>query len=170
MGIIVDSGAARSCIGVKQAKALAKIQVADQGVMKSKVSFKFGDIIHKSLAKMLVSIPTQNGSSMPFACDIVRSDIPFFLGLDVMRREGFITNVRDLELEHNDWSLPMKIRKNHLIISCLSNICYSKAQLKSFIVIFDTQGLKIIPITETDRPRKGSRKYHSNTKINSIEM
>ena len=130
MATVVDSRATRSCIGVKQAKALAKIQVADQEVLKSNVSFKFGDIIHKSLGKMRVSIPTPNGSCMAFTCDIVRADIPLLLGLDVMRREGLIINVRDLELEHNDWSLPMKIRDNHLIISWLSNIYYSKAQLK----------------------------------------
>ena len=98
--------------------------------MKSKFAFKFGDIIHKYLAKMLVSIPTQNGSSMGFACDIVRSDIPLLTGLDVIRREELIINIGNLELEYNDWILPMKIKNNHLIISWLSNIHYSKTQLK----------------------------------------
>ena len=58
MGTMVDSGAARSCIGIKEAKALAKIQVADQEVLKSKIYFKFRDIVHKSLGKMRVLVPS----------------------------------------------------------------------------------------------------------------
>ena len=141
-GTVVDTGAARSCIGMKQAKALAKIQGANQEVKKSNVIFKFGDITHKSLGTMQISIPTPNGNNMTFRCDIVPADIPLLLGLDVMRREGLIINVRDLELEHNDWSMPMKVRNNHLIISWLSNVYYSKAQLKKLHRHFRHPGAK----------------------------
>ena len=112
---------------MKQTEAFAKIQGAHQEVKKSNVIFKFGDITHKSLGTMQVSIPTPNGNTMNFRCDIIPADIPLLLRLDVMRREGLIINVRDLELEHSDWSMPMKVRNNHLIISWLSNVYYSKA-------------------------------------------
>ena len=56
-GTVVDSGAARSCIRINQATALAKTQVADQEICKSNIAFKFGNIDHKSLGKMKVSIP-----------------------------------------------------------------------------------------------------------------
>ena len=121
MGTVVDSRAARSYIGIKQFKAFAKLQVADQEVMKSNVSFKFEDIADKSLGKMRVLISNPNGNSIEFPCDIVRADIPLLLGFDVMRREGLTMNVRDLDLEHNNWGFGMKIRNNHLIISWLSN-------------------------------------------------
>ena len=85
MGTAIDSVAVRSCIGVKQAKALAKIQEADQRVMKSKISFKFRDIIHQCFAKMLVSIRTRNVSSTAFTREIDRSDFLILIGLDAMR-------------------------------------------------------------------------------------
>ena len=106
------------------------MQVADHEIWKSNIAFKFRNIDHKSLGKMKVSIPAPNGNNVIFRCDTVSPDIPILLGLELMRREGLIINVRDLELEHNDWSFPMKSRNKHLIISRLSNICYSKAQLK----------------------------------------
>ena len=89
---------------------------------------------------MKASIPTPNGNNVTFRCDIVSANIPLLLGLDVMRREGFIINLRDLEIEHNDWSLPMKIRNNHLIISWLSNIYYYKGQIKKLLRHFRHQG------------------------------
>ena len=63
---------------------------------------------------------------MKFSCDIVLADIPLLLGLDVMIPEGLIINVRDLEIEHNDWSLPTKIRNNYLVISSLSTFIIPK--------------------------------------------
>ena len=67
---------------------------------------------------------------MTFECDIVPADIPLLLGIDVMRHEGLIIIARDLELEHDDWSLPTKICNNHLIVAWLRNIYYSKIQPK----------------------------------------
>ena len=69
---------------------------------------------------------------MIFRCDVLSADFPLLLLLDLMRRERLINDVRDLELEQNGWSLPMKIQNNHLIISWLSNIYYPNVELKKF--------------------------------------
>ena len=79
---------------------------------------------------MKISISIPNRHNIAFECGIVSADIPLLLGIDVMRHEGLMINVRDPELERDDWSLPMKIRGNHLIISWISNIYYCKMQLK----------------------------------------
>ena len=123
-GTVVDIGAAESCTGVKQTKAFAKIQDAHQEVKQSDVIFKFRDSTRKSPGTMQISIPIPNGSNMIFRCDIVPTDILLLLGLDVTRTEGLIINVRDSELEYSDWSMPMKVRNNHLVISWLSNVYY----------------------------------------------
>ena len=52
------------------------------------MSFKFGDITHKSLGTMQKSIPTPNGNNMTFRCDIISADNPVLLGLDLMATEG----------------------------------------------------------------------------------
>ena len=64
------------------------------------MSFKFGDITHKSLGTMQKSIPTPNGNNMTFRCDIISADNPVLLALDIMGTEGLMVNVRDLELKH----------------------------------------------------------------------
>ena len=60
----------------QSSKSTSQIQGKDQEVRKSNVAFKFGDIVHKYLGSMQVSIPTPNGENIIFSCDIVRADIP----------------------------------------------------------------------------------------------
>jgi len=128
-GTVVDTGAARSCIGYNQAKALWKLQGFKSQIEPSNILFKFGDVVHCSNKIMNLSIPTPNGNELNFKCNIVNADVPLLLGLDVLKRENLIVNVRDLKHEHMDSKLPMKIHKNHLIVPLVDEIFYSKVQL-----------------------------------------
>ena len=131
-GIVVDTGAARSCIGLNQAKALWKLQGFKNQIESSNVFFEFGDVVYKSNQIMDVSMSTPNGNELNFKCNVEDAHVPLLLGLHVLKRENLIANLRDLNLEHKDWKLLMKIHRNHLVVPLMKEIFYSRYQLLKF--------------------------------------
>lgn len=147
---IVDSGAARWCIWINQARALAETEKKDRELRKFNFALKFGNIVHQSQGKIKVSIPTLSSRDMTFSCVIVPADILVLLGLNVIIRERLMRNVRDLEIELDDSSPPMKIRNNNLAIS-------------------SSWRKKVVSITETNKTWKGTRKYSCYTQKDSAK-
>lgn len=57
-----------------------------------------GDVVFKSMRIMNDSMPISNGHELSFLCDVVKVDVLLLLGVDHMRWEGMIVDVRDMVL------------------------------------------------------------------------
>jgi len=132
-GIVVDSGAASSCIGLSQAIVWRKMNNDSSPWRKSTLSFKFGHSVYESLGKMVIDIPTPNGKNLCFICDIVNADVPLLLGLDVMIDERMIINVKEFKLQTDSWEVPLRVKDGHLVIQLTRNINFTRKQLEKFL-------------------------------------
>jgi len=106
-GAVIDTGAARSCIGKKQAVAYAGTIGHVPKLSKTNLSFRFGDKVEKSCGAILIKLPIGNGMLIEFYCDIVPANIPLLLGLDILKRERLIIDVDLMELRNAHWSMKM---------------------------------------------------------------
>ena len=78
---IVDTGAARSVVGLKLARRLLASQGEKLSLCPSSRQFRFGVDLRKSLGTMTIRIPTPS-KILSISVDVVEPDIPFLLGLD----------------------------------------------------------------------------------------
>lgn len=71
-----------------------------------------------SMGKLAVRLPLQNSSMLAFCADVVRADIPVFLGLDVMSRCGLVLEMIEGELgsEQPPWRMPIVYHFGHELI------------------------------------------------------
>ena len=58
-GAVVDTGAAKSCIGIRQAVAYSHLQGKRLLIEPSQISFKFGVVVCKSQVVVLINLPKQ---------------------------------------------------------------------------------------------------------------
>ena len=64
--------------------------------------------------------------------DIVRPDVPFLLGLDILDKEGLVANnvMNQLQSLKYNWSLPIERKLGHMFVSWESTSAYfTKPQL-----------------------------------------
>lgn len=83
-GTIVDTGAAKLCIGLWQAKAYMALYGVIQTPSKPRINFRSADCLHKSRGVIQISLPKPIGRWIRFDCDIVSVDVPLLSGLDEM--------------------------------------------------------------------------------------
>lgn len=82
-GAVIDTGAAKSCIGAIQARAYSKWAKKPFKLRMSSNSFKLGDVVHPSLGELGVSLPTSSGS-LAIDMDVISADTPMLLGVDFL--------------------------------------------------------------------------------------
>ena len=90
LGFCVDVGAPRSVIGRKE---LARMYIAhgihNRHIHPPNNRFRFTDAAFKSLGKVYIPLKTPPGAPrVNVVLDIVSADIPVFLGMDIMDKEG----------------------------------------------------------------------------------
>lgn len=83
IGAAIDTGAERTVIGSRQAKAYVAKQTYSPDMRQSYRIFLFGDNRVKSCGQLNILMPTPR-SVLSFYADIVPSDVPLLLGLDVL--------------------------------------------------------------------------------------
>ncbi len=66
-------------------------------------SFKFGEVVHKSTEIMDLLILTPNWDELNFNCNTANADVPLLSGLDILKRENLVVNLRDLKLQDYHW-------------------------------------------------------------------
>jgi hypothetical protein len=85
-GAEIDTGASKSIIGVKQAKAYC-VHKLRMNAQLSSTRFRFADQICSSMGRIKIYIPTPD-KSMDVWVDIVQAVVPLLLGLDTMSING----------------------------------------------------------------------------------
>ena len=118
-GACLDIGAQRTCIGIKQARALTSKQGIKLKLTPSPFVFKFGDVKHHSLGKMNIRIPTPNTGFLEIQADVVSADVPLLIGIDTLDKFKLVAdNVRNiLECRTQQWSLPITRLHGHMYIT-----------------------------------------------------
>jgi len=95
-GALLDTGAQRSVIGLRQTMAYFKLMSIEKYIQKSDVIFMFGTTKVEAIGMVEISIPTPTGS-LEIQVDVVQEDIPFLLGIDLMDKHGLqLLNVYNL--------------------------------------------------------------------------
>lgn len=124
-GGCLDTGAQRSVIGLKQAKAYYNTIGTKMKPKKSSSSFRFGDGVHNSLGIIQFRIPLPNRDYLHIDVDVVMPDVPLLIGLDILDQEQLIPNNVENELQSSiyGWSIPIKRKHGHLYITWNENIC-----------------------------------------------
>lgn len=89
-GVIVDTGAAKSCIGKKQ---LTRTLLFNHRSHRSNLIMRF----RVPLVFVEISLPLPDDSIMRFRSGVVSANVPFLSCIDFMKREGVIINVPNME-------------------------------------------------------------------------
>ncbi len=129
LGAVIDTGAAKSCIGLKQAQAYAAWCGSSFKTAKSSHSFKLGDVIHQSLGTFDLILPTPTGG-ITFKTEIIAADVPLLIGLDVIDEHYLLADTRVNQLVHQDWVLPIIRDEGHLWVRWVTKVQYTKPQLQ----------------------------------------
>ena len=127
-GGVIDTGAHKTVMGNKQAKAYCRKYGVKFKMKRSSRSFMFGNHIHKSLGRMVMYLPTTNGP-VPFEVDIVAIDVPLLFGLDFMDRHQAIPNIVRNQFEAESWSIPITRKHGHLYVEWSYATNYTEGQL-----------------------------------------
>ncbi len=117
-GACVDTVAKQSLIGERQAKAYCKRQKFNSKLETSTTRFRFGDGSYPSLGSMEIGISIPNGSFLKIELDIVSSDVPLLLGLDVLDRESIVANnvTNEIQSPLSGWSMPLERKFGNLYL------------------------------------------------------
>ena len=113
LGAVVDSGASKSCMGIRQARALCKATGQSMSLRPTTVRFRFGSGPTQPLGIMDVNLSTPGGPvSVP--CHVVKNDVPLLLGLDFLdENQLYLRNTRNTLCSENGWSLPIARAAGH---------------------------------------------------------
>lgn len=142
---VVDTGAARSVVGLRTARRLARSVGEKLRLTQYRRSFRFGTTVHESLGTMTTIVPTPGGC-FRIQIDVVEADVPFLLGLDALDAHRLQALSVTSQLEHvpipSDnsiqslgWRVPLKRRQGHLLwefypIRDAHEILYTRVQLE----------------------------------------
>lgn len=108
-GACVDFGAQKVCIGVKQAQKYCTMMGEPWKVNGSNLVFKFGDKSHEELGTMQIKIPLSSYKFVEQNVHVINADVPFLLGLDVMKKLKMIVDFDSdtASSKLDSWTLPM---------------------------------------------------------------
>ena len=131
-GACLDIGAQRTCIGFKQALAYCQGYGVKLTLQKSPFTFTFGDGVYPSLGTMKIRIPTPDLSFLDLDVDVVKPDVPFLLGLDILDKHHLVADNVENKLRSRTlgWSIPISRRRGHLYIDWrLKEALFTRSEL-----------------------------------------
>lgn len=136
-GACIDSGAQRTVIGRKQARAYIR-QVGDKKSMirhhsNKAARFRFGDTNHQCDGVLLIHMPVADDLVVQFEAYVVPIDVPLLLGLDVLRKLDIVIRFGNGTLlnEEDGWILQLKQKMGHLYAEWPPAIYYTEQQLRT---------------------------------------
>ena len=126
-GACLDTGAQSTVIGLEQAKAYCKFMETEMNLNPSENRFRFGDNSQRSLGSIIMKIPLGDKRLIIEKVDVVKSDIPFLIGLDFMDKYKFYVNTVTNQLcaPLLELQIPLKRKKGHIYLTW----CNSKETL-----------------------------------------
>ena len=79
-------------------------------------SFRFGSDVQMSLGTIPIRIPTGHDTFLKLFVDVVPIDVPFLLGLDVLKREQIYPNTVDNKLvcKSQNWEVDLRLKFGHM--------------------------------------------------------
>ena len=127
----IDTGAEQCVIGKTQAMLYCKKHEVPFKLRQSDTRFRFGDGSYDSLGKIIIKIPTPNGSTLVRKMDVVQADIPLLIGLDLLHEEKLVAdNVRNkLVNTVSNWEMPITRKFGHLYLCWSKSILFTKSEL-----------------------------------------
>jgi hypothetical protein len=87
-GVRIDTGAERTVIGLKQARAYCRMMKRPLKPYPNSNVYVFGEDRRKSLGSISIRIPTSQNAFIEVLADVVTANVPFLLGLDLLRKFG----------------------------------------------------------------------------------
>lgn len=131
-GGCLDTGAYRTVIGISQCEAYANKYKLHLAPFREQCNCVFGDDKCPSLGVVFIIIPTPSGVTQ-IKTHIVRPDVPFLIGLDVLDKHSWniLTVQNKLESVGDGWEMSCIRKYAHIYVTWddYSDIFYSKASL-----------------------------------------
>lgn len=131
-GVCLDTEAQKTVIGESQAGAYCRFVGVKIKPRPSRSFFRFGSGLGKSLGTIQLRIPTPDISFMLLTVDVVRADVPFLVGLDVLDTFKLVDTVENnLKCALADWFIPAVRKLGHVYIEWKScdRILFTKSEL-----------------------------------------
>ena len=91
-GACLDTGAQRTVIGLRQAKAYCRYTGTKFRLVSSKNRYRFGNDRQSSLGSLTIQIPFLDSHATIERVDVVNSDVPLLIGLDLLDKYGIFIN------------------------------------------------------------------------------
>lgn len=132
-GACLDTGAQTTVIGLNQAKAYCRYMRVKLKTKENSNKYKFGEDQQNSLGSMRIRIPIPDHKMITERVDIVKADVPFLIGLDLLDKYKFYVNNVDNCLCSTKLNLkiPLVRKHGHLYLEWSKNdtIMYTKSEL-----------------------------------------
>ncbi len=133
-GVCMDDGAQRSSAGLSAYKRYWSCTHSLPELTSSNELFKLGKIVHKSLGKTVIRMPTDDrGNLLEYETEAIDVNLPILFGLDNMKEHRWCVNdVTDEICSQLDPSLKVKLslKFKHIYLEWLENIIpYSRSGL-----------------------------------------
>lgn len=134
LGGVLDTGAAKSCIGLKQAKALCNISGTEMKLHPPSRNFRFGDVVSHPLGVLSAPLETPGGT-IDLPIHVVKESIPLLIGADILdTQQWYIRNNTDELVSESGWTMPMERAQGHYWLrqgfeAVLHSNFFTKAQL-----------------------------------------
>lgn len=131
-GGCIDTGAHKSVIGLKQAKAYCKHHNIPFKLKPSHRTYRFGDGAHSSVGSLEIRIPIPGNRFFNWIFDVLNADIPMLIGLDFLDEHNLVANnvKNSLISEMEGWSIPITRQFGHLYVNWEKQILYTRSELE----------------------------------------
>jgi len=159
-GALLDTGAQKCVIGEKQARAYTHLQRQSFELLPSKEGFRFGKGSTKSMGILEMRIPIPNKQFIQASVNVVDTQIPFLVGLDMLDEFGIMVDNVDnvLHCKKENWKAPLVRKFGHIFYEwdCLPGkhvILYTERELvKLHRNFFHPSATKLFEILKKANP------------------
>lgn len=131
-GACVDTGAQKTVIGLRQAQAYCRYKGVKFKPCRNNNFYRFGVNLHKSLGSITIRLPTPH-SFISLTVDVVKCDIPFLLGLNIMDKYKMYLNTVEnvLCFPEMNWKIPIMRKLVHAYLQWKNSDCtlYTRSEL-----------------------------------------
>lgn len=133
-GYCVDTGAARSVVGLTQYKVLCRQLGFQLQLLQSNAVFKFGTSSFRSCGICVVRIRLGNNQYLQFEIAVVEENVPFLIGLKIITHYGMILDYdrNVIRGPNNDWLLQMHFMKGHSYVfdNLVDEVFFTRLELE----------------------------------------